>query len=161
MLEWLFPAMRLAIGADHAGFALKEALKEALRHKGHDVVDFGASSPESTDYPDYAASVAEAVRRGEAERGILICLTGTGMAMAANKVSGIRAALGVTPEWVRLSRAHNDANVLTLSAKFTDAATAEQLADVFLETSFEGGRHERRLAKIAALEKSGPPLKQG
>lgn len=149
--------MRLAVGADHAGFALKEALKEALRRQGHEVVDFGTHSPESTDYPDYAARVGDAVRRGEAERGILVCLTGTGMAMAANKIPGIRAALGVTPEWVRLSRAHNDANVLTLSARFTDAATAEQLARVFLETSFDGGRHERRLAKIAALEAGGAP----
>jgi ribose 5-phosphate isomerase B len=145
--------MKLAIGADHAGFPLKEALKEALRQRGHEVVDLGTTSPESTDYPDYARAVAEAVRRGEADRGILVCLTGTGMAMAANKVPGIRAALGVTPEWVRLSRAHNDANVLTLSAKFTDPATAAELADVFLHTNFEGGRHERRLAKIAALER--------
>lgn len=153
--------MRLAVGADHAGFALKEALKQVLERKGHQVVDFGAHGPESTDYPDFAAKVADAVRRREADRGILVCLTGTGMAMAANKIPGIRAALGVTPEWVRLSRAHNDANVLTLSARFTDAATAEQLADVFLETSFDGGRHERRLAKIAALEKAGLPPNQG
>jgi len=153
--------MRLAIGADHAGFALKEALKEALRRQGHEVLDFGTSSPESTDYPDFAARVAEAVRRGEAERGVLICLTGTGMAMAANKIPGVRAALGVTPEWVRLSRAHNDANVLTLSARFTDAATAEQLAEVFLGTNFDGGRHERRLAKIAALERGGLSPDQG
>lgn len=149
--------MRLAVGADHAGFALKEAIEEALRRQGHEVVDFGTHSPESTDYPDYAARVGDAVRRGEAERGILVCLTGTGMAMAANKIPGIRAALGVTPEWVRLSRAHNDANVLTLGARFTDAATAEELVRVFLETSFDGGRHERRLAKIAALEVGRPP----
>jgi ribose 5-phosphate isomerase B len=145
--------MKLAIGADHAGFALKEALKHTLRQMGHDVEDVGTHSADSTDYPDYARAVAEKVRRGEADRGILVCLTGTGMAMAANKVPGIRAALGVTPEWVRLSRAHNDANVLTLSAKFTDPATAAELANVFLHTEFEGGRHQRRLAKIAALER--------
>lgn len=145
--------MKLAIGADHAGFALKEALKEALRQMGHEVADVGTNSAESTDYPDYARAVAEKVRRGEADRGILVCLTGTGMAMAANKIPGIRAALGVTPEWVRLSRAHNDANVLTLSAKFTDPSTAAELAAVFLETEFEGGRHQRRVAKIAALER--------
>jgi ribose 5-phosphate isomerase B len=145
--------MRLAIGADHAGFPLKEALKETLRRKGHEVEDLGTASAESTDYPDYAGAVGEAVRRGEADRGILVCLTGTGMAMAANKIPGVRAAVGVTPEWVRLSRAHNDANVLTLGAKFTDAATAEELADVFLQTEFDGGRHQRRVDKIRSLEK--------
>ena len=145
--------MRLAIGADHAGFPLKEALKEALRRKGHEVEDLGTASAESTDYPDYAGAVGEAVRRGEADRGILVCLTGTGMAMAANKIPGVRAAVGVTPEWVRLSRAHNDANVLTLGANFTDAATAEELADVFLQTEFDGGRHQRRVDKIRSLEK--------
>lgn len=148
--------MRLAIGADHAGFALKEALKEALRQRGHDVQDLGTTTAESTDYPDYASAVGEAVRRGEADRGILVCLTGTGMAMAANKIAGVRAAVGVTPEWVRLSRAHNDANVLTFGAKFTDAATAEELADVFLQTEFDGGRHQRRVDKIRALEEGRP-----
>lgn len=145
--------MKLAIGADHAGFPLKEALKVALEEMGYQVTDVGTDTAESTDYPDFARAVAEKVRRGEAERGILVCLTGTGMAMAANKVPGIRAALGVTPEWVRLSRAHNDANVLTLSAKFTDPAAATELARVFLHTEFEGGRHQRRLAKIAELER--------
>ena len=106
-------------------------------------------------YPDYAAPVAGAVLSGKAERGILVCSTGVGMSIAANKFPGIRAALGVNAEEVRLTRAHNDANILTLGAQFTDEAAAEALADVFLRTEFDGGRHRRRLAKIAALERNG------
>jgi len=144
--------MKIAIGADHAGFELKNQLGDALRQTGHDVCDFGTNSAESADYPDYAARVAKAVSSGTAERGVLVCGTGVGMSIAANKVSGVRAALGVTPEEVRLTRAHNDANVLTLGARFTELPLAQQLLQTFLETPFEGGRHARRVAKIAQLE---------
>ena len=144
--------MKIAIGADHAGFELKNRLADVLRQGGHEVCDFGTNSTESTDYPDYAERVAKTVASGTAERGVLVCSSGVGMSIAANKVRGIRAALGVTPEEVRLTRAHNDANVLTLGARFTDPDLARELVRTFLETPFEGGRHERRVAKIARLE---------
>src|ERR1700733_8903252 len=144
--------MRIAIGADHAGFTLKNDLREALRAAGHEVADLGTDPAASTDYPDYALKVATQVASGEADRGVLVCATGIGMSIAANKVHGIRAALGTNPEEVRLVRAHNDANVLTFGEKFTDAPTAENLTRIFLETPFEGSRHERRVEKIAALE---------
>lgn len=151
LLELGFP-MKIAIGADHAGFELKNQLGDALRQTGHEVCDFGTNSAESTDYPDYAARVAKAVAGGTVERGVLVCGSGVGMSIAANKVPGVRAALGVTPEEVRLTRAHNDANVLTLGARFTELPLAQQLLQTFLETPFEGGRHARRVAKIAQLE---------
>jgi ribose 5-phosphate isomerase B len=144
--------MKIAIGADHAGFELKNQLGEILRQAGHEVSDFGTHSAESTDYPDYAGQVAKAVAAGMAERGVLVCGSGVGMSITANKVRGIRAALGVTPEEVRLTRAHNNANVLTLGSRFTDAAAARELLRVFLEVQFEGGRHQRRVAKISRLE---------
>ena len=144
--------MKIAIGADHAGFELKNQLGDVLRQTGHEVCDFGTNSGESTDDPDYAEHVAKAVASGTVERGVLVCGTGVGMSIAANKVSGVRAALGVTPEEVRLTRAHNDANVLTLGARFTELPLAQQLLQTFLETPFEGGRHARRVAKIAQLE---------
>ena len=144
--------MKIAIGADHAGFELKNQLGDVLRQSGHEVCDFGTNSAESTDYPDYAVPVAKAVASGTVERGVLICGSGVGMSIAANKVRGVRAALGSTLEEVRLTRAHNDANVLTLGARFTDPALARQLMQAFIETPFEGGRHERRVAKISQLE---------
>src|SRR5579884_3248223 len=112
--------MKIALGADHAGFILKEQLRAALERRGYEVIDFGARSPDSTDYPDYASSVGSAVASGDAERGILVCSTGVGMAIAANKLHGIRAALAVNQDEVRLTRAHNDANVLTIGARYTD-----------------------------------------
>jgi ribose 5-phosphate isomerase B len=145
--------MRIAIGADHGGFLLKNGLRDRLRADGHEVTDFGATSSASCDYPDYAAAVAHAVASGEFERGVLICTTGVGMSIAANKVPGIRAALGVNDAEVRLTRAHNNANVLTLGATLVDLETAARLAKIFLETEFEGGRHARRVDKIAALER--------
>jgi ribose 5-phosphate isomerase B len=145
--------MRIAIAADHAGFELKQVLRDRLRGSGHQVDDLGTHSSESTDYPDYAAAVARKIADGKADLGILVCSTGVGMSIAANKLNGIRAALGVHPEEVRLTRAHNDANVLALGAKFTDATTAGQLVDIFVATDFEGGRHERRVSKISALER--------
>ncbi len=146
--------MKIAVGADHAGFPLKEHLRERLTRKGHEVVDHGTHSLESCDYPDYAAAVARDVAAGRADRGLLVCSTGVGMSIAANKIRGVRAALGTSAEQVRLTRSHNNANVITLGARFMDEATAETLLDVFLKTPFDGGRHARRLAKIAALEES-------
>jgi len=149
--------MKIAIGADHAGFELKNQLGDALRQGGHEVCDFGTNSAEAADYPDYAGRVAKAVAAGTAERGVLICGTGIGMAIAANKVRGVRAAVGVSPEEVRLTRAHNNLNVLTLGARFIDPARARELIRTFLETPFEDsandkGRHARRVAKISQLE---------
>ena len=146
--------MKIALAADHAGFELKDILRSELEKAGHEVVDFGTDSAQSVDYPDYASKVAHAVADGMAERGILVCSTGVGMSMAANKVDGIRAALGTIPEEVELTRKHNDANVLTLGAKYLDTPQATELVDVFLATKFEGGRHARRVAKITELEKS-------
>jgi RpiB/LacA/LacB family sugar-phosphate isomerase len=145
--------MKIAIGADHAGFALKDQVRDALRQAGHDVVDLGANSTESTDYPDFAGAVAHEVVSGAADRGILVCSTGVGMSIAANKVDGIRAALAFNPDEVRLTRAHNDANVLTIGARYTEPQAANEMVRVFLETPFEGGRHARRVGKIALLEK--------
>jgi len=146
--------MKIAIGADHAGFALKDQVRDALRQAGHDVVDAGTNSAESTDYPDYAKSVAQDVVSGAADRGILVCSTGVGMSIAANKVDGIRAALAVNPEEVRLTRAHNDANIITIGARYTDPQAANEMVRVFLETPFDAGRHARRIGKISQLEKS-------
>ena len=146
--------MKIAIAADHAGFPLKERLREKLLAQGHDVTDLGTTSEASTDYPDYAASVARRVSTGESERGILVCWSGVGMAIAANKIHGVRAALAANPEAVRLTRAHNDANVLTIGAKFTPENEAEHMIGIFLETAFDGGRHARRLDKITDLERT-------
>ena len=145
--------MNIAIGADHAGFALKQQIAEALRQAGHQVIDDGTDSPASTDYPDYAAKVARAVAAGAVDRGILVCATGVGMSIAANKVNGVRAAMAVNPEEVKLTRSHNDANVLAIGANYTDAAAAEEYVKLFLETSFDGGRHQRRVDKITQMER--------
>jgi ribose 5-phosphate isomerase B len=147
--------MRIAIGADHAGFVLKQHLRRSLEEKGHEVIDEGTYSEESCDYPDYANAVARDVAAGKAGRGVLVCSTGVGMSIAANKIPGIRAALGTNIDEVRLVRSHNDANVLTLGAKYLDGAAADSLVDVFLAAEFDGGRHARRLAKISAIERNG------
>ena len=144
--------MRIALGADHAGFEIKNQLREALSAAGHQVRDFGTASEASTDYPDYAGLVGHAVSSGDADRGILVCGSGIGMAIAANKIHGVRAAVGYHAEEVALMRQHNDANVLALGARFTDPGAARELARIFLETPFEGGRHARRVDKIAAME---------
>lgn len=144
--------MKIAIAADHAGFALKEKLRQRLGVEGHEVVDFGTGSPESCDYPDFARSASRAVSQGRSDRGILVCSTGIGMAMAANKVAGIRAAPAQSEDEVKFTREHNDANVLTLGAKYLDEDRALQLIHIFLRTEFAGGRHARRVAKIALLE---------
>lgn len=144
--------MKIAVGADHAGFALKEAVKQRLIEEGHEVVDTGTTSEASTDYPDYAEKVAKMVAGGEAARGVLFCSTGVGMSIAANKIPGVRAALAMNEDAVELTRSHNDANVLTVGAKYTDPINASKYVDIFLRTPFEGGRHERRVNKIAAIE---------
>jgi ribose 5-phosphate isomerase B len=152
MLDLEFP-MRIAIGSDHAGFELKRHLADALATQGHEVTDLGTNSLESCDYPDYAAHVAYEVVQGRADRGILVCTTGMGMTMAANKVKGIRAALAVNPDEVLLTRKHNDANILAFSSRYTKPDEAEVMARIFLNTDFEsGGRHERRVNKMMALE---------
>ena len=149
--------MKIAMAADHAGFALKENLRRRLAQEGHEVVDFGASSAESCDYPDFAQPAARDVAQGRSDRGILDCSTGIGMAMAANKIAGVRAAPAQSEDEVRLTREHNDANVLTLGAKYLDEERALDLIHVFLNTEFAGGRHARRVAKIARLERVSEP----
>ena len=144
--------MKIALGADHAGFALKEKLRVRLAEEGHEVVDFGTDSAESCDYPDFAQPVAREVAQGRCDRGVLVCGTGIGMAIAANKIDGVRAAPAECEEEVRLTREHNDANVLTLGARYLDENRAGALVDIFLDTAFAGGRHARRVAKIARLE---------
>jgi ribose 5-phosphate isomerase B len=148
--------VKVAIGADHRGVPLKEAIKRRLRELGHDVVDIGTDAETSVDYPDLAIADAEKVARGEADRGILVCGSGAGMAIAANKVKGIRAALAVSPEGARLARAHNDANILTLGAwQGSDETQVLAIVESFLATEFEGGRHARRVEKIRAYEEKG------
>jgi ribose 5-phosphate isomerase B len=138
----------LLIAADHAGFELKEEIKKSLDRRGVPYRDLGTGSADSVDYPDFAHRLAEAVGRGDAERGVLVCGSGQGMAMAANRHQGVRAALALDEESARLSREHNDANVLSLGARLTPPDRAERILDVFLATPFAGGRHERRVAKI-------------
>ena|SRR6266516_3502486 len=146
--------MKIAIGADHAGFELKEKFRQKLAKDGYEVVDFGTDSEQSTDYPDYAQRVAREVGEGRADRGVLVCGTGVGMAMAANKIAGVRAAPLWSEDEARLAREHNDSNVATFGARLIDDARAADLMDVFLNTEFAGGRHARRVAKIAQLEHS-------
>jgi ribose 5-phosphate isomerase B len=144
---------RLTIGADHAGFVLKEALKAALVAQGYDVTDAGTSNAEPADYPDFAARVARAISRGTGGRGILICGSGIGMSITANRFPRVRAALCLDAEAARLSRLHNDANILVLAARRTGTEDAVDIASVWLATPFEGGRHQRRLEKIRAIER--------
>lgn len=140
--------MKIAAGADHAGFELKAQLAEKLRSLGHEVTDFGVTAADSVDYPDYAAKVCKAVMAGETELGILVCGTGQGMAMTANRFRDIRAAVCSEPFSARMARAHNNANVLCLGARVVGAGLAGEILDAFLSTAFEGGRHERRVHKI-------------
>ncbi len=148
--------MFIALGADHAGFELKEALKPMLDARGVRWQDFGTVSTTSVDYPDFARAVADAVASGSADRGILVCGSGVGMAIAANKVPGIRAASILDTDQGRLAREHNDINVLTFGARRTPAAEAELILDVFLATPFAGGRHSPRIQKIHQLESRTP-----
>jgi ribose 5-phosphate isomerase B len=147
----------IALGADHAGFPLKEDLQAWLTARGYRVLDFGTNSAEAVDYPDYAARVAAAVGAGDAARGVLVCGTGIGMAIAANKVPGVRAAACTDTDAARLSREHNDANILTLGARVIGRETARAILEVWLETDFAGGRHARRVEKLKALERASVP----
>lgn len=142
----------IALGADHAGFGLKEYLKAWLGARGAQVHDYGTFSLDSVDYPDFAARVAEAVTSGVASRGVLVCGTGLGMAIAANKFAGVRAAACSDVYAAQMSREHNDTNVLALGARLTERDAAVRILQAWLDTSFAGGRHARRLEKIAALE---------
>ena len=144
--------MRIALGSDHAGVELKVLIIRELDDRAFDYHDFGPSTDSPVDYPDYAARVAESGSSGQFDRGILICGTGVGMAIAANKVPGIRAAQVTNSDGARLSREHNNANVLTLGARTTPVIEALKIVDAFLETPFSGGRHQRRIDKIMALE---------
>jgi len=149
--------MRISLGSDHRGVSLVQSFVAQLRSAGHDPVVLGECSGASCDYPDIAWLVANAVARGESERGILVCGTGIGMCIAANKVDGIRAALASDELAAQLSRSHNDANVLCLSADLIGPILAKRILDVWMSTSFEGGRHERRLAKITRIEHGENP----
>lgn len=140
--------MKIAIGCDHAGFALKEVIKEHLTHQDCEVTDAGTYSADSVDYPDFVHPVARLVGDHEVDFGILICGTGNGVAMTANKYAGVRCGLCWIPEVATLIRAHNNANALAIPARFTDNRTALEIVDQFLESKFEGGRHARRVGKI-------------
>jgi ribose 5-phosphate isomerase B len=140
--------MKVAVGSDHAGFDLKVALAEELRQRGIEVTDCGPSDRSPVDYPDYAARVAEKVSRGEVDRGVLVCGTGLGMSMAANRFRGVRAAVANDESLAEISRRHNDANVLCLGGRLVDVAQGRQILGRWLETPFDGGRHSARVAKI-------------
>lgn len=145
--------MRIALGADHAGVGLKSEIKALLDARGIPYTDFGTESTASVDYPDYATKVAREVAGGGYDRGILVCGSGIGMAMAANKVAGIRAASVVDETSARLSREHNDANVLALGQRITGPEVARRIVEAFLDTPFGGGRHAPRVEKINALDR--------
>jgi ribose 5-phosphate isomerase B len=147
--------MKIAIGADHAGFELKEKIKQALCRQGVQVDDRGTLSSESVDYPDFARKVGEEVAHKQADFGILVCGTGIGMAIAANKVPGVRAANVSTEYEAEISREHNDLNVLTLGARVLDESKALKIVDKWLHTPFTGGRHQRRVDKITEIEREG------
>jgi ribose 5-phosphate isomerase B len=146
------PVEKIIIGADHAGFSLKETIKTFLVNSGREVTDEGTFSLESVDYPDFGITVAKKVSSGEFLRGILICASGVGMTIVANKFPHVRAALCLDEEGARLSRLHNDANILALAGRRTEPETAKAIVDMWLKTAFEGGRHQARLDKIKKLE---------
>ena len=140
--------MKICIGADHAGFALKELVASSVREAGIEVVDVGTNTPDSVDYPVYALRVARAVESGQADRGILVCGSGTGMCIAANRVPGVRAVNGHEPFEARMSRRHNDSNVLCLGSRFIGVDLALEIVREWIKESFEGGRHKRRIDLI-------------
>jgi len=145
--------MKIAVGADHAGYQLKDQIREHLERKGITVRDAGTNSSDSVDYPDYARSVAHEVNQGRVDLGILVCGSGIGMAIAANKVEGIRAAHVSSEYEAQMSREHNNANVLTLGARILNAEQAVAIVDQWLAAQFAGGRHERRVEKISQIER--------
>ena len=144
--------MKIALASDHAGFAEKEKLKPLLRELGVEFDDLGTLSEEPVDYPDYAGRVAEAVSRGDVEQGLLVCGSGTGMAITANKVPGVRAAVGWSEETARLARQHNDANVLAIGARTTPPGRIAEIVRAWFSSDFEGGRHADRVKKIRSIE---------
>lgn len=147
-------SLKLCIGSDHAGFGLKTEILQQLTETGYDVEDLGTFSEESCDYPDTARAVAEAVAQGKFDLGVLICGTGLGMSMAANKVDGVRAALCSETFSARMARAHNDANIICLGSRVTGGGLALDVVRAFLDADFEGGRHQRRVDKLTAIEGS-------
>lgn len=149
--------MRIAVGSDHAGFELKRRIVPLLASAGHEVVDVGSDSGEPADYPRYAASAARMVAGGEAERAVLVCGSGVGVSIVANKIDGVRAVNAHDPEEAELSRRHNDANVLALAGRRLDEGAAARIVEAFLTTEFEGGRHGRRVGQIAAVEQGEQP----
>lgn len=144
--------MKIAVGCDHGGYELKKYIMKVLEKLGHEVEDFGCHSLDSCDYPDFAAPAARAVAEGKCDRGILVCTTGIGISIAANKVRGIRCAHCADCLQAEMTRRHNDANMMAIGAGFTGPNMAERMVEVFLSTEFEGGRHVRRVEKIMALE---------
>src|SRR5436190_30984 len=145
--------MKIALASDHAGFEEKEKIKHTLDDLGVQYEDMGTTSTDSVDYPDYARKVGEAVAKGEVESGLLVCGSGTGMAIAANKVRGVRAAVAWNEEIARLAREHNNANVLSLAARYTPDGELQNIVKAWFDAKFDGGRHERRVEKIAAIER--------
>lgn len=143
--------MRIAVGSDHAGFHLKERLAAHLRDRGHDVVDCGTHSDDRVDYPDFGAAVGRAVRDGEADGGLCVCGSGIGIAMAANKIDGVRAATVHDATSARLTKQHNDANVICIGERLTGPEVATDCVDAWLDAKFEGGRHSGRVAKLDSL----------
>ena len=144
--------MKIAVAADHGGYELKNVLRDYLTEKGHTVTDFGTNSPDSVDYPDYAKLCCDEVCAKNADFGILVCGTGVGISIAANKVKGIRCGLCPSPEIAALVKQHNNANVIALGGRFTDEETAKKIVDSYIDANFEGGRHSGRIDKITALE---------
>ena len=145
--------MKVAIGNDHRGFQVKRKVAELVQRLGHEIVDLGSNSEEASDYPDFALQVATAVAGGQVDRGILICGSGIGMSMAANKVRGVRAALCHDDVTAEMSRRHNDLNVLCLSADMLGERLIDRMVEIWLNTQFEGGRHARRIEKVSSLER--------
>ncbi|MBN2070349.1 MAG: ribose 5-phosphate isomerase B [Candidatus Krumholzibacteriota bacterium] len=144
--------MKVAVGSDHRGYPLKERIKKMLASEGHQVTDLGTDSTDSVDYPDYGIAVAEMTAAGDVDRGIVVCGSGIGISIAANKVRGIRAALCHTTEEARMTRLHNDSNVLALAEKTNNDPDVEEIVRVWLDTRFEGGRHQARIDKIKDYE---------
>jgi ribose 5-phosphate isomerase B len=143
--------MKIALASDHAAYDLKNILVDFLKSENHKIMDFGTSSNDSCDYPDFSYPAADAVAKGEADFGIIICGSGIGMSIVCNKVSGIRSANCLTEEMAVLARQHNNANILNMGARLIDPETAKKITSVFLNTKFEGGRHEKRVGKIHNL----------
>ena len=144
--------MKIALGCDHGGYELKEYIKGVIEKMGHEYEDFGCYNLDSCDYPDFGAAAAKAVAEGKCEKGIVVCTSGIGISIAANKVKGIRCAHCADCLQAEMTRRHNDANIMAIGAGFTGKNMAERMVEVFLTTEFEGGRHQRRVDKIMALE---------